>query len=212
MKTLLPLAFLLLFTSAHAAPPASASEPLSAQRYSAQLGVGMDVDWARTERGIREFDPLAVRDFQQRGIRHVRVRVAGDATEERLIHLRKIVEACERYDIIPIISYQADAFKADPSAQNAAKVAAWWSTVANYFGSEHPLLGFDLIYEPADKLNHNPQQLNRLYGDVIKTIHRIDAQRMIFIAPRFRAVPEDLSILKLPPQSSHYVLAQWHIF
>ncbi|MBE8214590.1 hypothetical protein IQA49_17195, partial [Leptospira borgpetersenii serovar Ballum] len=73
MKTLLPLAFLLLFTSAHAAPPASASEPLSAQRYSAQLGVGMDVDWARTERGIREFDPLAVRDFQQRGIRHVRV-------------------------------------------------------------------------------------------------------------------------------------------
>ncbi|NCI16435.1 hypothetical protein EHJ07_07995 [Cronobacter muytjensii] len=212
MNKLLPLAFLLLITSAHAAPSASAGEPLTAQRYAAELGVGMDVDWARTDRGIREFDPLAVRDFQQRGIRHVRVRVAGDATEARLIHLRKIVEACERYNIIPIISYQADAFKADPSAQNAAKVVVWWSAVANYFGEQHPLLGFDVIYEPADRLNHNPQQLNRLYSDVIKTLHHADAQRMIFIAPRFRAVPEDLSMLKLPPQSSHYVLAQWHIF
>jgi len=125
MNKLPALALLLIFTTAHAAPPARADEPLTAQRYAAELGVGMDVDWARTDRGIREFDPLAVRDFQQRGIRHVRVRVAGDATEERLIHLRKIVEACERYNIIPIISYQADAFKADPSAQNAAKVVAW---------------------------------------------------------------------------------------
>ena len=212
MNKLPALALLLIFTTAHAAPPARADEPLTAQRYAAELGVGMDVDWARTDRGIREFDPLAVRDFQQRGIRHVRVRVAGDATEERLIHLRKIVEACERYNIIPIISYQADAFKADPSAQNAAKVVAWWSAVANYFGEQHPLLGFDVIYEPAERLNHNPQQLNRLYSDVIKTLHHADAQRMIFIAPRFRAVPEDLPILKLPPQSSHYVLAQWHIF
>ncbi|WP_105693630.1 cellulase family glycosylhydrolase [Cronobacter dublinensis] len=212
MNKLPALALLLIFTTAHAAPPARADEPLTAQRYAAELGVGMDVDWARTDRGIREFDPLAVRDFQQRGIRHVRVRVAGDATEERLIHLRKIVEACERYNIIPIISYQADAFKADPSAQNAAKVVAWWSAVANYFGEQHPLLGFDVIYEPAERLNHNPQQLNRLYSDVIKTLHHADAQRMIFIAPRFRAVPEDLPMLKLPPQSSHYVLAQWHIF
>ena len=30
----------------------------------------MDVDWARTERGIREFDPLEVRDFRAKGISH----------------------------------------------------------------------------------------------------------------------------------------------
>ena len=36
----------------------------------------MDVDWARTDRGIREFDPLVVRDYQAKGLTHVRTRVA----------------------------------------------------------------------------------------------------------------------------------------
>jgi hypothetical protein len=69
----------------------------------------MDVDWARTERGIREFDPLIVRDFYAEGIRHVRIRVA-DPLPARLIH-RKLVEACEKYGVIPIISYQATNIK-----------------------------------------------------------------------------------------------------
>ena len=71
----------------------------------------MDVDWARTERGIREFDPLVVRDFRAKGISHVRIRVADEPTEARLIHLRKLVEACEQYGVIPIIAYQADSYK-----------------------------------------------------------------------------------------------------
>ncbi|QUJ08518.1 hypothetical protein KCP77_02035 [Salmonella enterica subsp. enterica] len=50
-----------------------------------QLGVGTDVDWARAERGIREFDPLVVRDFKAK-LLHVRIRVAGAPTEARLIH------------------------------------------------------------------------------------------------------------------------------
>ena len=54
----------------------------------------------RTERGIREFDPLVVRDFQAKGIHYVRIRVAGEPTEARLIHLRKLVEACEQYGVI----------------------------------------------------------------------------------------------------------------
>ncbi len=37
--------------------------PLTAAPYAHQLGLGMDVDWARTERGIREFAPLVVRGF-----------------------------------------------------------------------------------------------------------------------------------------------------
>lgn len=59
-----PLASLLMLASAtvYAAQP-----PLTAAHYAQQLGVGMDVDWARTERGIREFDPLVVRDFRAKG-------------------------------------------------------------------------------------------------------------------------------------------------
>jgi hypothetical protein len=46
----------------------AAEPPLTAARYAQQLGVGMDVDWARTERGIREFDPLVVRDFRAKAL------------------------------------------------------------------------------------------------------------------------------------------------
>ncbi|EAM2676562.1 hypothetical protein E2S48_10070 [Salmonella enterica] len=186
--------------------------PLTAARYAQQLGVGMDVDWARTERGIREFDPLVVRDFKAKGLTHVRIRVAGAPTEARLIHLRKLVEACEYYGVIPIIAYQADAYKTDPSASHEKELINWWSVVARYFGQTSPLLGFDLIYEPADKLNHNMASLNRVYDKTIRLIHAIDPQRMIFVAPRMRAAPEDLSALKLPAQSQNYVLAEWHIF
>ncbi len=204
-----PLISLMLLSSAavYAAEP-----PLTAEHYAQQLGVGMDVDWARTERGIREFDPLVVRDFRAQGLTHVRIRVAGEPTEARLIHLRKLVEACEQYGVIPIIAYQADEYKKDPSTGNEKEVVNWWVAVAHYFGQSSPLLGFDLIYEPADKLNHNQVSLNRVYDKTIRMIHAIDPQRMIFVAPRLRAAPEDLPNLKLPPQSQSYVLAEWHIF
>lgn len=190
----------------------AAQPPLTATHYAQQLGVGMDVDWARTEQGIREFDPLVVRDFHAKGITHVRIRVAGEPTEARLIHLRKLVEACEQYGVIPIIAYQADEYKNDPSASNEKEVTNWWVAVAHYFAHSAPQLGFDLIYEPAGKLNHNLTALNRVYDKTIRTIHAIDPQRMIFVAPRLRAAPEDLQNLRLPPQSQNYVLAEWHIF
>ncbi len=204
-----PLVASLMLTSAVAC---AKPMPLTASHYVQQLGVGMDVDWARTEQGIREFDPLVVRDFKAKGLTHVRIRVAGEPTEARLIHLRKLVEACEHYGVIPIIAYQADEYKTDPSASNEKAVINWWSVVARYFGRTSPLLGFDLIYEPADKLNHNMASLNRVYDKTIRLVHAIDPQRMIFVAPRMRAAPEDLPALKLPAQSQNYVLAEWHIF
>ncbi|HBU7567771.1 TPA: cellulase family glycosylhydrolase [Enterobacter cloacae] len=207
LKPLIATALLLSSGWAIAAEP-----PLTAALYAQKLGVGMDVDWARTERGIREFDPLVVRDFRAKGISHVRIRVADEPTEARLIHLRKLVEACEQYGVIPIIAYQADSYKNDPKADNEKEVTDWWIAVAHYFGKRSPLLGFDLIYEPADKLNHNAASLNRVYEKTIKVIHSIDADRMIFIAPRLRAAPEDLPSLKLPAHSQNFLLAEWHIF
>lgn len=204
----LPVAAALLL----ATPAVYAEPPLTAARYAAQLGVGMDVDWARTERGIREFDPLVVRDFAAQGIRHVRIRVAGKPTEARLIHLRKLVEACERYGVIPVISFQADEYKNDPNPANEREFINWWIAVAHYFGNSSPQLGFDLIYEPAGRLDHNLVSLNRVYEKTVKVIHDIDPQRMIFIAPRLRAEPEDLTSLKLPAHSQNYLLAEWHIF
>ncbi|MCT4700649.1 glycoside hydrolase family 5 protein [Enterobacteriaceae bacterium H20N1] len=181
---------------------ASTPPALTPQTYTSRLGVGMLVDWAITERGIREFDPLAVRDFQQRGIGHIRIRVAGEPTHQRLVHLQKIVEACKRYNVVPIISYQAA-----NGAENEGKVLGWWTTVARYFAQSDPLLGFDILYEPSEKLTH--AQLNNLYEKTAKAIHKISPQRMIFIAPHAHTQPDSL---KWPEQNHPPVLVDWHLF
>ncbi len=125
------------------------------------------------------FKPLIASLMLTSAVVYASVRVAGAPTEARLIHLRKLVEACEYYGVIPIIAYQADAYKTDPSASHEKELINWWSVVARYFGQTSPLLGFDLIYEPADKLNHNMASLNRVYDKTIRLIHAIDPQRMI---------------------------------
>lgn len=188
-------------------PAAGVTADSKPQEYISQLGVGMIVDWARTDRGIREFDPLAVRDFQQRGIHHVRIRVAGEATHQRLVHLQKIVEACQRYNVIPIISYQADAYKAAPTAQNEAEVVEWWTTVTRYFAQSYPQLSFDILYEPSEKLTRS--QLDNVYEKTLKAIHKISPQRMIFIAPHPHAQPDSL---KWPEQNHEQVMVGWHLF
>jgi hypothetical protein len=71
--------------------------------------------------------------------------------------------------------------------------------------------GFDLIYEPSDKLNHDQASLNRAYENIIKTIHDIDPQRMIFIAPRLRRAGR-FNVLEIAGRSQNYLLAEWHIF
>lgn len=197
--------------SAMAAEPLPPAPP-TAQGYTATLGTGMVVNWALTDRGIREFDPLEVRDFQQRGIHHVRIRVAGPLTSQRLVHLHKIVDACEQYDVVPIISYQADEFLRDPSAANEAALINWWTTVARSFANSGPGLGFDLLHETGDKLSRNPQLLNRTYEKLIKVIHGITPGRVIMVAPRFHGAPEELNGLKWPAGSNGVVFAEWHIF
>jgi hypothetical protein len=196
-KPILVVAALSLSANVWASNPPA----LTPQTYSSQLGVGMIVDWAITERGIREFDPLAVRDFQLRGIGHVRIRVAGEPTHQRLVHLQKIVEACQQYHIVPIISYQAAA------TESEGKIVAWWANVARYFAQSDPQLGFDILYEPPEKLTH--AQLNSIYEKAAKAIHKVSPQRVIFIAPHAHSQPDSL---KWPEQNRAPVLVDWHLY
>lgn len=136
--------------------------------------------------------PLVVRDFRAKGISHVRIRVADEPTEAWLIHLRKLVEACEQYGVIRLSRIRRTAIKTI-KADNEKEVTDWWIAVAHYFGGNvRRCWAFDLIYEPADKLNHNAASLNGCMKN-----HQgqsgIDADRMIFIAPP-ACGPED------PPQ------------
>jgi hypothetical protein len=61
-------------------------------------------------------------------------------TEARLIHLRKLVEACEKYGVIPIISYQADEYK---KSRVRKTKKSWWLVVngGKLLWQRTPLLG-----------------------------------------------------------------------
>lgn len=72
-------------------------------------------------------------DFAAAGISHVRIRIADKVDQELLEGLDRQIRDCLDNGIIPIIAYQADAFKNDPSDKNIENVVTWWSEVAEHY-------------------------------------------------------------------------------
>lgn len=89
----------------------------------------MDVDWSKTNQGRKYYNTQSAVDFAAAGISHVRIRIADKVDQELLEGLDRQIRDCLDNGIIPIIAYQADAFKNDPSDKNIEKVVAWWSEV-----------------------------------------------------------------------------------
>ncbi|BDH47733.1 hypothetical protein TUM12370_37770 [Salmonella enterica subsp. enterica serovar Choleraesuis] len=207
LKILFSAALLALSAAACAAPEAPSVAPVDARHYVAGLGTGMLVSWASTERGIREFDPLAVRDFQQRGISHIGIRVSGEPTSRQLLHLRKIIEACVSYRVTPVIIWEGPA--SGGLSENA--LAAWWSAVTRYFKGQYPQLGFMVLGE-SERDTRSAAALNHLYEGAQKVIHKIDPQRIVILAPHLHAAPEMLPELHWPAQGASQVVAGWHLF
>lgn len=71
--------------------------------------------------------------LRRRGISHVRIRIADKVDQELLEGLDRQIRDCLDNGIIPIIAYQADAFKNDPSDKNIENVVTWWSEVAEHY-------------------------------------------------------------------------------
>ena len=164
------LAFVLtcsLFPSARAADTAHAAAPIDPLAYQQMLGKGMDVDWCKTAAGMSLYHPDVPKDFKQAGISHVRIRVKDEATEELLALLERQVSDCLETGLIPIIAYQADELKNDPSDKNLRRVEAWWRTVSEHFRDESFLLYFDLIIEVTDALKNQPERLNEIYERLV---------------------------------------------
>ncbi len=186
--------------------------PISPWEYQAMLGRGMDVDWAKTTRGIRSYTSQTPQIFADAGIQHVRIRVREEADETLLAHLEMVVDDCVRAGLIPIIAYQADAFKKDPTPENQAKVVVWWKTVAERFRHVPHTLSFDVLIECTDALNHHPEQLNALYEAVVGAIRESNPARIIIISPRMRSDPGFLRELAIPSAHNGYLMAEWHFY
>jgi hypothetical protein len=193
--------------------PAKGEEaPIEPNAYQAMLGRGLDVDWIKTRAGQREYDASVVRAFREMGITHVRLRVTEATQADDLSRLLTVIDDCLRGGLIPVIAYQADFFKNDPSAENIEKVAAWWRSVAEALAKHSRKISFDILIEATDALNDQPEALNKLYERAVAEIRSVDATRLVLISPRLRSDPAYLKELKIPSKANGYLLAEWHFY
>lgn len=195
-----------------ASAPVEGSAPIDAWTYQSLLGRGMDVDWAKTDQGRENYTAQTARDFAAAGVRHVRIRVRDAADPALLRTLDAQVADCLAQGLIPVVAYQADALKNDPSDANLEEVVRWWRTVAEHYRDASWLLSFDLIIEVTDALNRQPERLNTIYGALIAAIRESNPQRIVMISPRLRSDPAYLAELAIPAGETEYLMAEWHFY
>lgn len=195
-----------------ASPIVAIHAPISPWEYQQRLGKGMDVDWSKTTQGKKYYSKQAVIHFKQAGVSHVRIRVADPADEQLLQALEQQIDDCLEVGIIPIIAYQADEFKNEPTEQNIQKVVNWWTKVANRFQDKSHLLAFDLLIEATDALNKQPEKLNIIFERLVTEIRKTNPTRVIMISPRLRSDADYLKELRIPSQHNNYLMAEWHFY
>lgn len=188
------------------------SSPIEPWEYQKLLGRGMDVDWCKTSKGMEYYSEKACIDFKESGVRHVRIRIKDNVSDQLLKTLDKQVFDCLKNGLIPIIAYQADEFKNAPTEENIQKVVSWWGTVANHYKDTSYYLAFDLLIEATDVLNKQPEQLNAIYERIVTEVRKTNPKRIIMISPRLRSDAAYLSELKIPTQHNGYLMAEWHFY
>ena len=190
----------------------SGQAAISPWEYQKLLKKGMDVDWSKTKQGRTFYSSQAVLHFRQAGINHVHIRVRDQLDPQLLQSLDQQVSDCLENGIIPIIAYQADDFKNNPTEEELAKVVQWWGILAERYQDVSPLLAFDLLIEATDALNKDSEPLNRLYEAVVTEIRKTNPQRILMISPRLRSNPAYLHELKIPTNHNGFLMAQWHFY
>ena len=93
----------------------------------------MDVDWSKTNQGRKYYNRQSAVVNAAAGLSNVRLRNANKVDQELFEGHARQIRDCLDNGIIPIIAYQADAFKNDPSDKNIENVVTWWSEVAEHY-------------------------------------------------------------------------------
>lgn len=96
--------------------------PITPWEYQKLLGKGMDVDWCKTSQGKEFYNVQKVIDFKNAGVQHVRIRIKDKSDGELMSILDKQINDCLSNGLIPVIAYQADEFKNEPSQENIDKM------------------------------------------------------------------------------------------
>lgn len=182
------------------------------EEYQKLLKIGMDVDWCKTSDGMKYYNLQAVKDFKSEGVNHVRIRIADDLNDSLLSVLDNVINDCLDNSIIPIIAYQADDFKNNPSDLEIEKATTWWENIATRYKNINYLLSYDLLIEATDEVRNDSNILNSYFDKIINKIHSIDENRIIFISPRKRSSPEYLNELIIPEIHKEFTMVEWHFY
>lgn len=186
--------------------------PVAPWDYQQLLGRGMDVDWSKTRKGREMYQAKAVEDFKAAGIDHVRIRVKDELTPEVLSSLDRQIEDCLSRGMIPVLAYQADAFKNNPCQETINEVVNWWQTAAEHYQTKSHMLAFDLMIECSDELNKQPGMLNQMIEQTVTAIRQSNPDRILMMSPRLRSDPAYLSELRVPTMANGYMMAEWHFY
>lgn len=186
--------------------------PISPWDYQQMLGHGMDVDWSKVKQGRETYREDTAAAFREAGIDHVRIRVKDSLGQEVLESMDRQIEDCLEHGMIPILAYQADSFKNQPTQENMDQVTSWWQTVAERYAAKSHWLSFDIMIESSDALNKEPEALNRMYEQTVAAIRQTNPDRIIMISPRLRSDPAYLSELRIPSTANGYLMAEWHFY
>lgn len=176
--------------------------------YQQLLGRGMDVDCSKTKQGREAYQSKTVDDFRAAGVDHVRIRVRDEFTPEILAGLDRQINDCLSRGMIPILAYQADAFKNNPCQGTIDQVVNWWKTAAEHYRTKSHMLSFDLMIESSDELNKQPEVLNQMIEQVVTAIRQSNPDRILMMSPRLRSDPSYLSELKVPTLANGYMMAE----
>ena len=182
--------------------------PISAKKYASLLGVGIDVNWAKTGKGMRLYSRKVAEDFRKMGFTHVRIRVHENLSDRFLEHLDRMIDDSLDVGLIPVLACIADDFNEDPSEVSMEGLVDWWTTVAKRYRSRSYLLSYDLIVEPSPKVG--VETLNEFYRRALAAIREIDPNRIVILAPANRSDPYMLRHLWTP--SDNYVMVEWHFY
>ncbi len=195
-------------------------QTITPKSYQKMLGVGMDVDWAKTDAGREAAKAARSKGvnvpelFKKRGLDHVRIRVKDDVNsdESLLDEIEALVDEALNSDLIPIVAYQAREFKDNPNSNESLEhVKKWWQKVANRFKDKNYKLAFDLIIENTGAVKKANDRLNLLYKEVTKAIHDIDEKRILIIAPNKISNPFELANLVVP-EPDDFIMVEWHFY
>ena len=210
MKKMMYLISMLLLILAGVEPArAQWIEPV---QYQNMLGRGVDVEWWTDGNDYSSYDwDETLSDYYDAGIQHVRITLVNDVlTDYDFARLDRQINACLRYNIVPIIAYRPSFAHGGQPVLYRNRLTSWWRIMAEHYRHFPARLSFDILIEPNSTMFATTALLNDFYEDCVSVIRVSNPYRILFIAPTYNSDPMYLRYLRIPSRHNGYLMAEWH--